>query len=240
MFSSVFLCLCASVVNNLFHLFMNTFSRIFILFFAALILFIILWKWLDLGLGMGTVPHKCMLVATSQTFTCSIGKNGIRADKKEGDGATPAGDFPIREILYRADRMDAQETKLLKALAQEGFKVQALTPNDGWVDDVNSDYYNQFVKISAFKRQVPRHERLWREDHLYDIIVVLGYNDDPIMKGKGSAIFMHLARQNIFKKYGQTDGCIGLNKTDLLKVLNALTPTTTIEVPENAGPILIK
>jgi len=160
-----------------------------------------------------------------QFFLCSIGRSGLISDKKEGDGATPIGEFPIREIFYRADRIDFSQSKI-------SLPCIALQENDGWCDDVNSKNYNKYIKSPSQES----HEELWREDDIYDVIVVIGYNDDPIKKGKGSAIFMHIAREN----YQPTAGCIALAKKDLLKIVPQLTPQTKIKIDALGTIELIK
>ncbi len=138
-------------------------------------------------------------------YRCVIGSGGIEENKTEGDHATPIGCFNIREIFYRADRAEKPESV---------FITNKLEANDAWCDDVACDSYNTHVKLP----HNGRFERLWRdEDDLYNIIVVLGYNDSPVVKGKGSAIFMHIARED----YSGTAGCVALNKKDLLDILSA-------------------
>jgi L,D-peptidoglycan transpeptidase YkuD (ErfK/YbiS/YcfS/YnhG family) len=137
-----------------------------------------------------------------EEYRCVLGSAGIKTDKKEGDGATPAGCFLLREILYRADRVQKPKTKL---------PVRALTKNDGWCDDSTCIAYNRLVQLP----HRGSHEKLWREDDVYDIIAVVGYNDDPPVPGNGSAIFMHIAREG----YSPTAGCVALAKDDLLRVL---------------------
>jgi L,D-peptidoglycan transpeptidase YkuD (ErfK/YbiS/YcfS/YnhG family) len=173
----------------------------------------------------------CKVAATQAAYPCSVGKGGIRIDKKEGDGTTPVGHFLIREIFYRADKLKADEIAQLKKTQANGFSVKALTPDDGWVDDVKSPDYNRFVKLSTLKDKTTSHENLWRNDDMYDIIAVIGYNDNPVVKGKGSAIFMHVARPLPSGGYGPTVGCVGFSKPDLLKVLATITPKTHIEIP---------
>ena len=140
-----------------------------------------------------------------KTYKVAIGKNGIIQAKREGDNATPVGCFPIRKIYYRTDRIAKPNTD---------FETVALERNDGWSDDVNDPAYNTHVKLPY----TGSHEELWRDDHLYDIIVVLGYNDDPPVPGNGSAIFMHVAREN----YSPTAGCIALAISDLLDILRSI------------------
>ena len=144
-------------------------------------------------------------------YRCAIGKSGVTSQKKEGDGATPIGCFPIREVFYRIDKVK------LPALP---FLVRELKPDDGWCDDINDPNYNKFVKIPY----PASHEKLWREDNLYDIVVVLGYNDNPPVPGLGSAIFMHVARP----EFTPTDGCIALDKSDLIEILSTATNETLV------------
>lgn len=153
-----------------------------------------------------------------KTYRCSIGKGGIREDKKEGDGATPVGEFTLRRIFYRADRINFENIKTK-------LPVQALSPDDGWCDDVNYSEYNTYVKL-PFSGS---HEKLWRQGHLYDLIVVVGYNDNPVEKGKGSAIFIHIAREG----YQPTAGCVAFQKEDLLEILSRLTPETLIKISKS-------
>lgn len=145
----------------------------------------------------------------------ALGKGGVTPaeDKREGDGKSPVGEWPIRYVFYRPDRIAPPETSL---------PVVALSPDDGWCDDPKSPDYNRHVKLpSAFG-----HEKLWRDDHVYDLIVVLGHNDDPPVAGMGSAIFMHLARDN----YAGTEGCVALASDDLLELLREAEPGSTVEI----------
>ncbi len=147
------------------------------------------------------------LQANNRLVACRIGREGIAAvgEKREGDLKTPSGSFALRCVYYRPDRMEAPKTAL---------PVIALTPEDGWCDDPVHPLYNQFVKLPFDGR----HEKLWREDHVYDLIIPLGYNDgveSPIIAGAGSAIFMHLMREDGVG----TEGCIALKRDDLLELL---------------------
>ena len=142
------------------------------------------------------------LIFDGKEYRCAIGKNGLTKNTKEGDEATPIGCFHIREIFYRSDKMEKPQTV---------FPIRELHEDDGWCDDPSDKKYNRFVKLPYDAS----HERLWREDALYDIIVVLGFNDDPPIPGKGSAIFMHVARPT----YSPTAGCITTDVGDLLKLL---------------------
>ncbi len=136
-------------------------------------------------------------------YPCALGRAGVTDSKREGDGATPLGCFPLRYVLYRADRLDAPTTRL---------PVEALAPDQGWCDDPDDRRYNQRISFPY----PARHERLCRDDEVYDVIVVLGYNDDPVVRGCGSAIFLHVARTD----YGPTEGCVALACADLLAVLD--------------------
>ena len=135
---------------------------------------------------------------------CSIGKGKITENKVEGDLCTPAGKWPLRRVFYREDRLEQPRTSL---------QTIRVSKNMGWSDDPRDDRrYNTLIKTPyPFS-----HEALWRSDSLYDIIVELGYNDSPPILGRGSAIFMHLARAN----FEPTAGCIALKKSDLLSLLS--------------------
>lgn len=139
---------------------------------------------------------------SGRRFRCAIGPAGPRRDKREGDGATPVGRFVFRQVLYRPDRVPAPQTRL---------PVRALSPEDGWCDDPADPQYNRPVRLPY----PARHERLWLEEAVYDVIVVIGHNDDPPVPGKGSAVFLHVARPD----YGPTEGCVALALDDLLSVL---------------------
>jgi L,D-peptidoglycan transpeptidase YkuD (ErfK/YbiS/YcfS/YnhG family) len=147
-------------------------------------------------------------------FACALGRGGIRADKVEGDGATPAGCYPLRRVLYRPDRLAPPRTAL---------PVAALSPHDGWCDDPADPLYNQQIR-QPFGASF---EVLWRTDALYDVIVVLGHNDAPAVPGKGSAIFMHVASRD----YAPTAGCIALARSDLLAILEGCDPRARLCIP---------
>lgn len=155
--------------------------------------------------GDGTLAFR------GRRYRAALGRAGIRADKREGDGATPAGSFPLRRLLYRPDRLDAPPT---------GLPVGALEPDAGWCDAPGDPAYNRPVRLPYPASA----ERLWRTDRLYDLIVVLGHNDAPVVAGRGSAVFLHLARAD----YGPTEGCIALALADLIEVLAEAGPTTRL------------
>ncbi len=158
-----------------------------------------------------SVGQDGFLVWNGERFKCAIGKSGMFEDKKEGDGGTPVGCFALREVFYRADKIAKPTTAL---------PVRALEKNDGWCDESTDPNYNKRVSLPY----AASHEELWREDDLYDIIVPVGYNDDPTVSGKGSAIFMHVARP----AFTPTAGCVALSLPDLLKILSEITAETKI------------
>jgi L,D-peptidoglycan transpeptidase YkuD (ErfK/YbiS/YcfS/YnhG family) len=148
---------------------------------------------------------------------CALGRGGVTpaVDKREGDGASPLGVWPIRRLLYRPDRGGPPETALAS---------QALSPDDGWCDAPDDPAYNRAVKhpypASA--------EQMWRDDALYDLVLVLGHNDDPPVPGAGSAIFLHIARPD----YAPTEGCIALARADVIDLLKAARPGDAVAIVE--------
>mgnify|MGYP003115939218 FL=1 len=154
-----------------------------------------------------------LLTYNDLNFDCALGKSGVTPAKREGDHASPEGRFALRKLLYRADKVAKPETIL---------PAQAIDRNDGWCDDPDHEAYNRPVRLPFGAR----HETLWREDELYDLVVVLGHNDDPVVKGAGSCIFMHVARED----YGPTEGCVALEKADLLQLLAAIEGDTAIRI----------
>ncbi len=132
----------------------------------------------------------------------ALGRGGLRADKQEGDGATPLGRLPLRQLLYRADRVAIPATRLPRA---------PIAAADGWCDDPDHPDYNRAIRLP----HPARNECLWRQDAVYDLIVVLGWNDAPVVGNRGSAIFLHLARPD----YAPTDGCVALALPDLTWLL---------------------
>lgn len=146
-----------------------------------------------------------------------IGKNGVTHRKREGDMCTPVGHFTLRKVYYRADRV---------ALPMTSLPVAPISPQDGWCDDPGSELYNHFLALP----HPARHEMLWREDAVYNIIVVIGYNDSPAVPGKGSAIFMHLQRPD----RTPTEGCVALSEHDLLAVLASGATAITIHATADA------
>ena len=146
-------------------------------------------------------------------FRCSLGKAGIRKKKKEGDNITPRGIFKITSIYYRPDRIKKISTQLKKI---------KITKNIGWCDDPTSNFYNREIKLpNKFS-----HEKFYRKDNLYDIIAILNYNTKPIIRNKGSAIFIHIANSN----YKPTSGCVGIKKSSLIKLLSIIKKNNKIKI----------
>ena len=162
---------------------------------------------------MKLVVKNGFLISQNHKFRCAIGYNGLSKNKTEGDGCTPIGIFKINKILYRPDKINNFKFNL---------RSEAIKINDGWCDDINSDLYNQKINF-PFKQSA---EYLHRDDDLYDIICVIDYNMNPIVKGKGSAIFLHVATEN----YSPTHGCIAIKKEELLKICIELKTSSTIMI----------
>jgi L,D-peptidoglycan transpeptidase YkuD (ErfK/YbiS/YcfS/YnhG family) len=152
---------------------------------------------------------------------CALGPAGViaAAAKREGDGATPAGAWTMRRVYYRPDRRGPPDT---------GLVVQPLAPDDGWCDAPTDPAYNRPVKLPYPASA----ERLWREDGVYDLIVELGYNDDPVVPNAGSAIFLHLARPD----YAPTQGCVALSVADLEALLRDAKPGDALAISEGPAP----
>ena len=144
-------------------------------------------------------------------FKCALGKAGIGKKKREGDYITPKGAFKIVKIYYREDRIRNITSKL---------KLIKIKNNMGWCDDPKSKKYNQLIKLPSKYR----HEKLFRNDRIYDLILVLDYNMNPIIKNKGSAIFIHIAKNN----YCKTKGCLALKKKDLIEIISKIKRDTKI------------
>jgi L,D-peptidoglycan transpeptidase YkuD (ErfK/YbiS/YcfS/YnhG family) len=146
---------------------------------------------------------------------CALGRAGVRpaADKREGDGASPLGVWPIRRVLYRPDREPAPRT---------GLPVAALTPDDGWCDAPEDPAYNRPVRLPYPASA----EELWREDRVYDLIVILGHNDDPPVSPMGSAIFLHLIQPD----GSPTAGCVAIQREDMLDLLARAQPGDALAI----------
>lgn len=150
-------------------------------------------------------PRKGFLIAGGAAFPCALGRSGIGTLKREGDGRTPRASLPLRSVLYRADRIGRPRTLL---------PLRAISPCDAWCDDAGDRRYNRLIDRPPGEAE----ERLTRDDHLYDVIVVLGWNDAPVIRGRGSAIFWHLARPG----FTPTAGCVAVEGHVFAKVLPRL------------------
>lgn len=158
-------------------------------------------------------PSRGILHFHSRRYVCALGRGGITRNKREGDGCTPAGTFNLRPALLRPDRMP---NKIAEKQTGGTFPRQLLKPWDGWSDDPRDPLYNRHVKLPHRYR----HEKLWRDDRVYDVIVPLSYNDVTPQPGMGSAIFFHLATPD----YAPTEGCVAVNPEDMYDILRRLTP----------------
>ena len=164
----------------------------------------------ETSLGWATLGDK--------RWRCTVGAGGVREDKVEGDAATAAGSFPLRRIYFRNDRL-----VLPKANAPDNaLPARPINEHDGWCDDPRSPTYNRLVRVP----NEWSHEKMWREDGLYDLVVVIGYNTDPPIAGLGSAIFLHVARPDL----APTEGCIAVERDVLAELLRRLGPGSTIAI----------
>jgi L,D-peptidoglycan transpeptidase YkuD (ErfK/YbiS/YcfS/YnhG family) len=158
-------------------------------------------------------PTQGWLFGGGRTFRVALGRTGIKASKREGDGATPAGRFhPIR-LWWRADRLRRPRTLL---------PVRRIAPDDAWCEDPADRRYNHSFRRSANEPG----DRLRRRDGLYDVIIEIDHNTRPRIAGRGSAVFIHVAREG----FAPTAGCVALRRADLLALVSALTPKTRIEI----------
>ena len=160
---------------------------------------------------MNIIIKKHFLLYQGYKLKCSIGKSGITHLKKEGDLTTPRGLFRLGLLYYRKDKI-----KLLKCK----IKKRVIKKNMGWCNDSKSKKYNKEISF-PFKYGA---EKLYREDKIYDVLINIKYNHSPIVKEKGSAIFLHLCS----KKYKPTSGCVAIQKKDFLKILQLISNKTKI------------
>lgn len=148
------------------------------------------------------ITNSGLTLPSGEVVRCAIGRGGINLHKQEGDGVSPIGDWEMRYILYRPDKMTAPLS---------GLPIFPISKDDGWCDASADPNYNKAIKLPYDAS----HEIMWRDDNLYDVVVVLGHNDSPPAAGKGSAIFFHVAKAD----YGPTEGCIALPIETLLDIL---------------------
>jgi L,D-peptidoglycan transpeptidase YkuD (ErfK/YbiS/YcfS/YnhG family) len=158
-------------------------------------------------------PRRGWLTAGGRTVPVALGRGGIRANKREGDGGTPKGTFRPRRLWWRADRHPRPLTFL---------PVRAIRPEDAWCEDPSSRHYNQPMR----RDREQSGDRLRRDDHLYDFIVEIDHNSSPRISGRGSAVFLHLAREN----FSPTAGCVSMTKATMLRMLARLGPKTKIVI----------
>lgn len=149
----------------------------------------------------------------AKRWRCTVGEGGIREDKVEGDAATPAGEYPLRRVYFRNDRLVLPKVRL---------PARPISEHDGWCDDPRSPTYNRLVHVPNDWSA----EKMWREDGLYDLVVVVGYNDDPPEGEWGSAIFLHVARED----YAPTRGCVAFSQADLTELVTMIGPTTKLRI----------
>ena len=157
------------------------------------------------------LKNKDTLEFNDFKFKCCIGKNGIKKNKREGDKATPKGTYDLGLVYYRKDRISKPSTSL---------KTRIIKPKSGWCNDSNNQFYNKEIKIN----KLIKHEKLYRKDYKYDIILNINYNKNKT-PGKGSAIFIHLT-----KNFKPTEGCIALKKKELLILLKLINKKTKIKI----------
>ena len=157
--------------------------------------------------------NKNYLTFNNFKVKCAIGKKGIGYKKKEGDLKTPVGLYKIKYLLYRKDRIKKIKTKLRKII---------ITKNMGWCDDPKSKSYNQLIRL-PFNYT---YEKLFRKENTYDLILVLNFNMNPVIKNKGSAIFIHVAK----KKFNKTEGCVAITKQNLLNIIKNLRINTRVRI----------
>ena len=162
---------------------------------------------------MIVVKKNSYLEYKNLKFRCALGKAGIQKKIKEGDNITPKGTYKILNIYYRQDRIKKINCSIKKI---------KITKKIGWCDDSKSKYYNKQIKLPCGLS----HEILYRKDHIYDIVCVINYNINPTLKGKGSAIFLHVAKN----KYQKTKGCIALKKNHLIQLLPLIKKNTKIKI----------
>src|SRR6516164_3132264 len=151
------------------------------------------------------------LVAGDRAVPVALGRGGILANKREGDGGTPRGIFRPRRLWWRADRHPRPRTLL---------PIRAIRPEDAWCEDPTDRHYNRPIRLGREQGG----DRLMRADHLYDFIVEIDHNTRPRIHGRGSAVFLHLAREN----FGPTAGCVSMTEAAMLQLLRRLGPRTRI------------
>jgi L,D-peptidoglycan transpeptidase YkuD (ErfK/YbiS/YcfS/YnhG family) len=158
-------------------------------------------------------PSKGLLRAGTLVAPCALGRGGVVRAKREGDGGSPSGRFGLRRLWWRADRLQRPRC---------GLPMRQTQPQDGWCDAPAHPRYNRPIQ----RPFGASHEWMWREDHLYDAVIEIGWNDQPARRGRGSAIFLHLARHS----YTPTEGCVAVSRATMLKLLPLIGRHTRIEI----------
>ena len=162
---------------------------------------------------MHIIINKKYLTYKNYKVKCALCKRGIAYKRKEGDLITPKGEYKIKFILYRKDRLKKITSKI---------KLIVIKKNMGWCDDPNSNHYNKLVKLTYEYN----YEKLYKKENIYDIILVLDYNMNPVIKNRGSAIFIHIAKKN----YKKTEGCRAIKKKSLLKIIKDIKKNTKVKI----------
>jgi L,D-peptidoglycan transpeptidase YkuD (ErfK/YbiS/YcfS/YnhG family) len=162
---------------------------------------------------MNLLVKKNHLFVKGEQLQCAIGLNGLTENKREGDLSTPIGIFHFNKIYYRADRLSNMKFIIDSAV---------INKNDGWCDDQKSELYNRYIQF-PFQESA---ERLYRDDHIYDILCVLDYNTSPVIPGLGSAIFLHVAKSGFLG----TEGCVAIEREALIEIATNLTADSTIVI----------
>tara|TARA_B100000989_G_C19269966_1_gene355780 strand:+ start:26 stop:568 length:543 start_codon:yes stop_codon:yes gene_type:complete len=175
-------------------------------------------NWLVIQLG-----KQYFLKVGNKVFRCQIGLGGFKKiiKKIEGDKSTPIGKLYLKSIYYRSDRVLRPKLKKRNIL-----KINRITKYCGWCDDIRSQYYNKYITINNSRSLNVNYETLWRQDNAYDIVVETTYNTKPIIKNKGSAIFIHCSFENL----KTTAGCVALKKRDLMFLINNLDREAYIQI----------
>ena len=161
------------------------------------------------------VNQNNFLTYNNKIYKCSLGLNGLNKTKKEGDKSTPIGIFSLGNLFVRTDRIKNLKTN---------FYYISIEKTMAWSDDPNSKDYNKLIKVNSDHREI-----MFRNDHIYDLILVINYNIHPIIPYKGSAIFIHISKDN----YSATQGCIALNQDDFIEILINLKPSDKIRINYN-------